>query len=91
MDKELCVKIAEAIIFSSEKPVSIKQLLHRLPANSDMSYIIEFLMEAKINVIRFVFEYISHNLSSKPVGIVLVKLALHHFGFVDHLLVSEFI
>ena len=44
MDKELCIKIAEAIIFSSEKPVSIKQLLHRLPANSDMSYIIEFLL-----------------------------------------------
>ena len=44
MDKELCIKIAEAIIFSSEKPVSIKQLLHRLPANADMSYIVEFLL-----------------------------------------------
>ena len=45
MDKELCIKIAEAIIFSSEKPVSIRQLLNRLPADADMGLIVDFLLD----------------------------------------------
>ena len=44
MNEELCIKISEAIIFSSEKPVSIRQLANRLPDNADMSVIIDFLL-----------------------------------------------
>ena len=43
MHKELLIKIAEAIIFTSEKPIRIKDLLHRLPKNTDINIIIDFL------------------------------------------------
>ena len=45
MNKELLIKIAEAIIFTSEKPIKIKDLLNRLPGNIDINYIIDFLLE----------------------------------------------
>lgn len=44
MNKELCIKIAEAIIFTSDKPVSIRALTNRLPETTDISFIIDFLL-----------------------------------------------
>ena len=44
MNKELCIKIAEAIIFTSDKPVSIRSLTNRLPETTDISFIIDFLL-----------------------------------------------
>ncbi|HIG08963.1 MAG TPA: SMC-Scp complex subunit ScpB [Alphaproteobacteria bacterium] len=44
MNKELYIKIAEAIIFTSDKPVSIRSLTNRLPETTDISFIIDFLL-----------------------------------------------
>jgi segregation and condensation protein B len=44
MKNELCIKIAEAIIFSNDKPISIRSLTNRLPNNIDVSWIIDFLL-----------------------------------------------
>ena len=45
MHKELLIKITEAIIFTSEKPIRIKDLLNRLPENIDINIIIDFLID----------------------------------------------
>jgi segregation and condensation protein B len=44
MENKLILKIAEAIIFTSEKPISFKELERRLPDNSDISIIINSLL-----------------------------------------------
>lgn len=45
MNNELLMKIAEAMIFTSEKPIRIKDLFVRLPDNTDINFIIDALIE----------------------------------------------
>jgi segregation and condensation protein B len=45
MNNEVLIKIAEAIIFTSEKPIRVKDLVNRLPKTADSSYIIDFLLD----------------------------------------------
>ena len=44
MKNELSIKIAEAIIFANDKPISIRSLTNRLPDNADIRLIIDFLL-----------------------------------------------
>ena len=55
MNNELLIKISEAIIFMSEKPITINELKHRLPDNIDINNIINMLLE-KYKVGGFILE-----------------------------------
>ena len=80
MNKELCIKIAEAIIFTSDKPVSIRSLTNRLPETTDISFIINFLLN-KYKEGGFLLERIGDTLafrsSSKIAKYLLVEKTIH--------------
>jgi len=80
MNKELCIKIAEAIIFTSDKPVSIRSLTNRLPEGTDTSFIIDFLLN-KYNEGGFLLERIGDTLafrsSSKIAKYLTVEKTIH--------------
>ena len=80
MKNELSIKIAEAIIFANDKPISIRSLTNRLPDNVDIGFIIDFLLN-KYKDNGFVLEKLGDTLafrtSSELTDFLKVEKTIH--------------
>ena len=69
MNNELLIKIAEGIIFTSEKPIRVKDLSNRLPECKDINFVIDFLLN-KYKLGGFVLEKSGDMLSFRTSSVI---------------------